>query len=104
MIKVAYKLGVLRALREAGIKVASDDANLSDGTENQQNPAEQLAALFQQGASKPPVVAPDNKTKIDVPPGNEKEPHWGKEQHGSTGAEGALNATQDFHMPGISAI
>lgn len=103
MFKLAYAQGVMQALLESGIKLSAEDAHLLSDQANQDNPAEMLASMFQEGVPSP-VTSPDNKTKTDEGPVSESEPHWGAVQPGSTGAEGLQRSVQDFHMPGISSI
>jgi hypothetical protein len=104
MIKSAYELGAQRALREAGLlKSGSDDAQLTPDRASAQNPAEELAQLFQEASVTPASPTPDNKTR---PEGQtpESEPHWGKGVTGDTGMGQTMQQQAGMSMPRLSAI
>lgn len=104
MIKSAYQLGIIRAMRDAGIKLSGDDANLYDGTNGQQNPAETLAAIFQEGGDSLPQIAPDNKTRLDGAKPEDNPPHWGAQQQGNNGQTTGMSGTPGAGIPTGGAV
>lgn len=107
MIKSAYNLGVLRALRDVGLlkQAETDDPGLEGAGAggNGTNPAELLASIFQEAEQNVDKQSPDNKTKAEHHSPDGRPVNWGKPVTG-TGGEALERMVPGFHLPTVSSI